>query len=156
MDGFAWTWETYKKTHKETWGTERNRIKLGQGAYGWVELHRDVRPGHERWVALEQDKSKIPQDTTIELKFSRLCAHPNVVKVLGWIGNDDLAPSQVVHGILFERCCESLRSRWKTSRGLVPPEATQRIMKCITRGLAHIHSRFVAHLDVTPANILLQ
>ena len=44
LDGFAWTWETYKKTHKETWGTERNRITLGQGAYGWVELHRDVRP----------------------------------------------------------------------------------------------------------------
>ena len=78
------------------------------------------------------------------------------MKVLGWIGNDDLAPSQVVHGILFERCCESLRGRWKTTRGLVPPEATQRIMKCITRGLAHIHSLFVAHLDVTPANILLQ
>ena len=34
---------------------QQHNIRLGVGAFGWIELHRDISLGRERWVA-----SKLP------------------------------------------------------------------------------------------------
>jgi serine/threonine protein kinase len=75
--------------------------------------------------------------------------------VLGWVGKHDIASSKVVDAILLERCHESLRAYWITERGLVAPDVSQHIMKGLMRGLAHMHSLSIVHLDLTPNSIIL-
>ena len=57
-----WAHAEYDSAHKKTFARDGKKLQLGQGACGWVELHRDIRPGHERWVVLKQPKQEVGQD----------------------------------------------------------------------------------------------
>jgi hypothetical protein len=51
----------------------KKSIRLGQGAFGWVALHRDIRLGRERWVASKQPNPEVQQDLAQELMLNELC-----------------------------------------------------------------------------------
>ena len=62
----------------------KKSIRLDQGAFGWVELHRDIRLGRERSVASKQPNPEVQQDLAQELMLNEMCCkHTNVLNVLG-------------------------------------------------------------------------
>ena len=77
-----WTLDEYNLAHKRDWGHNGGIMRLGQDTFDWVELHSDIRHGHERWVASKQPNPAVQQDLAQELMINeKCCKHTNMLNV---------------------------------------------------------------------------
>ena len=145
--------DDYNKAHKTTWGTNRKEHIIGEGSYGIVQMDRrgPSSPGQPVFVAFKRPKPKVKQDSLHELAVSAaVSGHPNIVELIGWVG-----AAKVIHGFVFELAAESLWTHMKKVKSLPEQSVTFRTARDICRALAHIHAIPVAHLDLTPSNVLM-
>ena len=141
--------DEYAKNFKTTWGAQDKAHSLGGGSYGFVELHQDLE--NDRLVAAKHCKPDVAQDLSEELQMACQCnRHPNITRCLGYVESGGQ-----VQRIVFEAGEQSLRDHWKSKRGLISPEVSQRCLKGLARALEYMHGRQVAHLDITQRNVLL-
>ena len=126
---------------------------LGKGAHGTVYRARDIRL--DRTVALKVLQT--PEDSGARDKLLQegrtiagMGAHPNIVQVFAW-GE-------------WERYCYFALEFGPTSgaqlletspEGLAEAQVLRIMLECAD-GLAHAHARGMLHLDIKPANILLE
>lgn len=129
-----------------------NRYKLirqiGEGGYGVVWLTSDILNNTE--VAIKIYKDSIPCDIVErarkEYAIGMSLYHPNILP------SYDFNHSEGVLYIIMPYC--SFGSIDKLC-GKIPEQTLWRIIKDIASGLEHLHGYGIMHLDIKPANILL-
>lgn len=102
-------------------------------------------PSHA-FKVLKHDVDSPESVVTEVTALSRLPAHPHVVEVEGY-SQSDVGP-----GILLPFYPSSLRSVMQSVRGLREKLA---LAEQVLRGLKHIHSNGILHLDLKPDNVLI-
>ena len=127
------------------------RARLGQGLHGEVFLAHD--PHLERDVAiklLHRRSSAGSQDgIPDEARILAHLRHPNIVSVFeaGVHGGEAFYVMEYVRGTTLREVL--LREH------RLPREEALRIMAPVLAGMAHAHAAGVSHLDLSPANVLL-
>lgn len=121
------------------WGT-----KLGEGTFGAVYPTLDGKYVFKKCTSEEGDCFEAGL-TEISVTNS-LKGHPNIIKIKGIYSDDD------IDGYFMKRYPYSLediyRDKMKLSR-------VKSIFYKIAIGIHHAHSKFIAHADIKPANILI-
>ncbi len=129
-----------------------NRYKLisqiGEGGYGVVWLANDIINNTE--VAIKIYKDSIPCDIVErarkEYAIGMSLSHPNILP------SYDFNHSEGALCIIMPYC--SFGSIDNLC-GKIPEQTLWRIIKDISSGLEHLHGYGIMHLDIKPANILL-
>jgi serine/threonine protein kinase len=123
--------------------------RIGAGGTGAVWRARDLRTG--AWVAA---KVLGRHDPSLLLRFvheqSVRIVHPHVLAPIGWAAEDDvvvLATALVRGGSVADLLAE---------HGPLPEPLVRVLLDQTLRGLAAVHAAGVVHLDVKPANLLLE
>ena len=143
----------YATRFKTRWGRREKPMVLGRGSFATIEQHRDLHK--DEFVAVKIPKPDVEQSLGDELILSCLCGNsPNVTQCVGYLHED--VDSFSPQSLVFERCDESLQAYWKQMCGLLPPRVRHSCVKGLCRGLMHLHSKVVAHLDLSMANCVLQ
>ena len=128
---------------------------LGQGGFGEVYL-TDFRRNIESnfiQVALKVTRSeRVAKDKSFdgfvrEYRLMRACSHPNVIKTYGY------TCIQGRWAVVLEYCPKSFASLIQ-SDSLSPKEKVELLLG-IAQGLAFLHEKTIAHLDIKHHNILL-
>ncbi len=141
----------YEARFKQTWSSQVRRRKLGEGSYATVELHRDTL--RDMFVVAKLPKPQVEQNLEAELRINQqLGHHANVVSLLAWVADTAASPPSK---LIFERCQGSLRAYWRSCEGLIDRKVTRRCCKGLVRGVHHLHSHCVLHLDICPNNCLM-
>lgn len=141
--------------------------EIGRGGFGVVlkghdtQLRRDVAikialenaPAFDADATLDCGSRTDSEEPVREaLKEARVVAslrHPNIVRVLD-IGSCPEVPFYIVSELI-----QGTTLREVARRGRLPLLDTLRVVAKIAAGLDYAHSRGIIHLDVKPANILL-
>ena len=133
---------------------------LGQGTYATVFLHRDCRPsaGAGEMVATKVPKLNVGeqsvwQELLYQAVTSQDCQH--IVRLRAWIDDGGKGNFDGFGGAIMEYCRDSLTSLTKSYEGLLPVLTQSTALRGTARGLAHMHGFAIAHLDLTPSNILI-
>jgi serine/threonine protein kinase len=79
--------------------------------------------------------------------------HPNVLKSYGVIMRPTTPGQSGTMGIITEECIESLFHFQRET--YIEAPTVMHILASISRGMAHIHSLGLVHLDLKPENIFL-
>ena len=123
--------------------------RIGAGGTGAVWRARDLRTG--AWVAA---KVLGRHDPSLLLRFvheqSVRIVHPHVLTPIGWAAEDDvvvLATALVRGGSVADLLAE---------HGPLPEPLVRVLLDQTLRGLAAVHAAGIVHLDVKPANLLLE
>ena len=125
---------------------------LGEGANAFVLKGRDMR--HDRIVAVKVLKSACDEPTMRRFDrecraMGRLSEIPNIVPIYSSGQTSGGEPYLVMP--LMEDSLKSLIA----SNGPIPPIEAARLLAPIARAIQSAHDRGVLHLDLKPANILL-
>ena len=123
--------------------------RIGAGGTGAVWRARDLRTG--AWVAA---KVLGRHDRALLLRFvheqSVRIEHPHVLTPIGWAAEDDvvvLATALVRGGSVADLLAD---------HGPLPEPLVRVLLDQTLRGLAAVHAAGIVHLDVKPANLLLE
>ena len=138
--------------HKNANATDKYQIleQLGRGAFGIVHRAREILTGKIFAIKLiktseESDKAPIQR----EIEIMRQLQHPRVLQlyeVFDAKGETALVIQFVCGGDLIERVA--------SSDFVYNENVCAYLMKQVCQGLAYIHSKNIAHLDIKPENIL--
>jgi cyclin-dependent kinase 7 len=134
---------------------ERLESNIGEGTYGKVHKHRDLKTGRivaikkAKASAADRDVGGISFTALREIKLMKAVRHPNVMDCL-----DVFADGGVVH--LVMEFMDGDMKKVIEDKGLTLMEPH---IKClasqILKGLGALHARWFVHRDVAPANVLL-
>lgn len=127
---------------------------LGAGGMGSVYLASNL--NIEQKVAIKVLSAELSQSTIIRQKFKEeakmLCSldHPNIVKFLNFVENDEgiFLVMEYVDGITLEKFILE-------KNGLIIEERVYDLFDQILSGVAYAHKRGIVHRDIKPANIIL-
>eukprot|EP00992_Anisonema_acinus_P013437 TRINITY_DN8734_c0_g1_i1.p1 TRINITY_DN8734_c0_g1~~TRINITY_DN8734_c0_g1_i1.p1 ORF type:complete len:314 (-),score=61.68 TRINITY_DN8734_c0_g1_i1:4-945(-) len=128
-----------------------SRKSLGAGGCGTVYLGSDAQG---RLVAIKEVTSTASSERLQEISANEVALlwelqHPNVIAYLGCA----VVRSSIVL-VMEYLACGSLEGLL-ASFGSVAESSAQRYVRDILRGLQYLHQHAVVHLDVKPANVLL-
>lgn len=104
-------------------------------------------------VITDSKKELVEKFRTKFLKEARLLLtinHSNIVRVMDAFEENDTAyyAMEFIDGISLSQLIES--------RGKIAPDESMRIMDTIGAALVYLHSRNINHLDIKPANIMVE
>lgn len=104
-------------------------------------------------VITDSKKELVDKFRTKFLKEARLLLtinHSNIVRVMDAFEENDTAyyAMEFIDGISLSQLIES--------RGMIAPDESMRIMDTIGAALVYLHSRNINHLDIKPANIMVE
>ncbi len=104
-------------------------------------------------VITDSKKELVDKFRTKFLKEARLLLtinHSNIVRVMDAFEENDTAyyAMEFIDGISLSQLIES--------RGKIAPDESMRIMDTIGAALIYLHSRNINHLDIKPANIMVE
>lgn len=140
-----------------------NRYKLigfmGSGGMGWVYLAENLKPRkNDRFVAVKILNPDViarnPKNIRLfenEFKAATKLKHPNIVKIsdsgVDQKHNAFYMVMEVIDGISLDTYLSEKR---------MPLDVTTQIFRQICDAVQYAHSKNVLHLDIKPANILLE
>lgn len=127
------------------------------GAGGMAVVHEGWRrdaDGHEQRVAIKRiaphlrDRPEVLDYFEREARLNVGLFNPHIVQVYELVRHESemLLVMELIDGVCLERLA--------VARTLEPP-VIRRILRATLEALAFLHSRSVAHRDITPANIML-
>lgn len=127
---------------------------IGTGGMGSVYLASNQ--NIEQKVAIKVLNAELTQSSLIRQKFKEeakmLCSldHPNIVKFLNFVENDEgiFLVMEYVDGITLENFIME-------KNGLIVEERIYELFDQILSGVAYAHKRGIVHRDIKPANIIL-
>ncbi|KAF8696859.1 hypothetical protein HU200_036498 [Digitaria exilis] len=128
---------------------------LGEGACGVVTKVRHRRTGAV--FALKTAHYSDPNGATADEEAEALlrCAgSPHVVRCHAVLAAGDDAPAAYVLELMDAGTLGDVLARRRGGRGGIPELALAEVAARCLEGLAHVHSRGVAHLDLRPDNLL--
>jgi serine/threonine protein kinase len=131
---------------------------LGSGAFGSVELHKDLRSGesvaikriHPKYASTFADDEAV---MTALVARSPKC-HPNLACLVDSFSVDSVPVivSTFIDGTSLDQLVTALRKH----REVTTPELVTKIGIDISKGLAYLHKKTIAHVDVKPDNIMVE
>lgn len=123
---------------------------LGEGASSQVYRARDSTTGAEVCVKHIRTGSSeaAAKELARETRLTAALVHPRIVRILdfGTVWGEPYLVMELAHG-------GSLADHLRT--GPLAPERAKEIMLDVLEGLAYIHAHDVLHLDLKPANVVL-
>jgi len=123
---------------------------IGAGASGTVYLAMDLRLNEQVAIKKMVVEKQAKKDILVnELMIQSMCNHPNIVnyrngylvKGVLWVVMD------YVHGGSLAEVIAVFQS--------LPEEVIAYVMKCVTLGLEHLHSKEIVHRDIKSDNVLV-
>ena len=158
--------EDYAVGFKTQFGSSSRSRSLGSGSFATVHLHRDIRfsAGSGLFVAAKIHKRGVSVgEVWTELVYHAVLSRERkqVVGLIAWIdnglaGSEESPAGTGLGGLILEHCNESLQAMWTRYEGLIPEVEQSVLLLDTLRGLRHVHSHAVVHLDLTPGNILIK
>lgn len=148
--GIQYNSETQNNTDAETFLNNRYKLIriIGEGGYGVIWLACDTFNNKE--IAIKIYRSSLPSDIVErarrEYSLGMRFSHPNVLPTYDF-NQDGKYPY-----IIMPYC--SFGSIEKLA-GNIPEWTIWRVIKDIASGLEHLHQHRIMHLDIKPANFLL-
>lgn len=134
-------------------GRYRIERPLGEGAFGTAFLARDEALGRPAVLkALRPQRVRSEEAVRAFLREARLAAslqHPHVIRV------HDFGSAGDTPYVVADYAEQGSLAQLLARAGPLPPGEARRILGEVLAGLAYVHGRGVLHLDVKPANILL-
>ena len=130
-------------------------LPLGRGGFGEVYLTRFRRTPESPYinVALKVIKTeRIAKDRSLdgfvrEYRLMRACRHPNVIKTYGY------TCVQGRWALVLEYCEKSFIALIQSATSSLPQK--MQLVIGVARGLAYLHEKSIAHLDIKPHNVLM-
>jgi serine/threonine protein kinase len=134
-------------------GPYRILQKLAQGSM--CSVYKGMHIGLEQEVAIKFllpeyfDDKDFRQRFIKEAKIQAKLSHPNVVKTLNFIEDDNetLMVMEYING-------ESLDMLLKRT-GALPPERAAAMLESVLAAIGFMHSKGIVHRDIKPANIMI-
>lgn len=121
---------------------------IGEGGMGAV--FRASQPALQRDVAIKILPSEIDSNSFVEeSQILARCNHPNIVSVFEYGTTSSGIPYIVMEHVDGITLDEWIEERQPTPQELFP------VLRQICNGLAYAHTRGMVHLDIKPANILI-
>ena len=127
--------------------------KLGKGSYGSVKMYREKETKKEvaiKIINFHNEDNFIPQFLYREYTILSIVNHPNIIKVIGRYKNrDNMA-------LVFEYLNSDLHSViYDNEDTYLKPEIIKEYLYQILKGVEYLHRNLILHLDLKPANILI-
>ena len=127
--------------------------KLGTGAYGSVKKYRDKETKQDvaiKVITFKNEDHFIPQFIYREYTLLSIVNHPNIIKIIKRF------KTQNSMAFVFEYLSSDLHSViYDNEETYLKPEIIKEYLFQILRGVDYLHRNLILHLDLKPANILI-